>query len=397
MLLFIDRYFPTNEPFIEVVYSKLIPKRNFKVYSIMRDTEAEKFLQIKKWNHSVVVAYKFPYKRGILLEFIVNIRILLSVMILVKRIKPDILQVRNWVWGLFLGVLFKQKLRKPLYFQYTFPFDLNFKQRIKSGNLKNKIKYGFILLCQNILMRFPDYIISISGEMKRELINQGYKPDKIIPLGLAFDDKLLENDYTESTSRVISEHELRNKKIVLYFGAMDKNRNLEFLLDVWSKVVENEKNAVLLMVGGDEKEIMNLSTYSKNINCSDNIIFTGKVARNNIPSYILASHFSLSPIPNIPLYRVSSVTKLFESLGFGCPVIATDLPEQKKIVDESNGGICVQFQQDQFINAINYLLRNPQHAKKMGYSARDYVLKNRTYSHLTETICNYYSKSLENN
>ena len=91
------------------------------------------------------------------------------------------------------------------------------------------------------------------------------------------------------------------------------------------------------------------------------------------------------------MYNVSSPTKLYESLGLGCPVIGNDLPEQGAVLRKSKGGICVKYDKDQFVKAMTYLANNKAHSKKLGNQGKDYVLKNRSYEHITHDLVKIYN------
>ena len=65
------------------------------------------------------------------------------------------------------------------------------------------------------------------------------------------------------------------------------------------------------------------------------------------------------------------VTKLFEYMMMGLPVVCSDSLEWKKIIDKHKCGICVNpNNDDEIVDAINYLLNNPKEAKKMGQNGR---------------------------
>lgn len=68
-------------------------------------------------------------------------------------------------------------------------------------------------------------------------------------------------------------------------------------------------------------------------------------------------------------YKLGSlgVTKLFEYMAAGVPVICTDLVLWKKIVEDAKCGLCVNpYSEEELLKAIKYILDNPQTAKEMG-------------------------------
>ena len=66
----------------------------------------------------------------------------------------------------------------------------------------------------------------------------------------------------------------------------------------------------------------------------------------------------LSLLRDLPNYRHSLPTKILEYLAHGIPVITTPLPEARRIVEESGGGIVVPFDDpDAVAEAIGRMAR----------------------------------------
>ena len=81
-------------------------------------------------------------------------------------------------------------------------------------------------------------------------------------------------------------------------------------------------------------------------------------------------------------------------MAAGKAVVANDHPEQKEIIEMSGGGRVVPYAEDDFADAIVTLLHNPDLAKEMGIKGREYVLKNRTYSTISDSLETLYSSLL---
>lgn len=65
------------------------------------------------------------------------------------------------------------------------------------------------------------------------------------------------------------------------------------------------------------------------------------------------------------------VTKIFEYMMMGIPVVCSNNIAWKNLIEKYECGICVDpNNEDAIVEAINYLLTNPQKAKKMGQNGR---------------------------
>lgn len=75
----------------------------------------------------------------------------------------------------------------------------------------------------------------------------------------------------------------------------------------------------------------------------------------------------LAVLADIPNYRESYPTKLFEYMALGLPVVVSDFPLYRSVVDSAQCGFCVDPANPQAIaNALRQLYENPAMAKEMG-------------------------------
>ncbi len=91
----------------------------------------------------------------------------------------------------------------------------------------------------------------------------------------------------------------------------------------------------------------------------------------------------LAVLANIPNYRESYPTKLFEYMALGLPVVVSDFPLYCGVVDSAGCGFCVDPADSQAIaDALRQLYENPAMAKEMGDRGRAAVKEH--YSWATE-------------
>ena len=74
------------------------------------------------------------------------------------------------------------------------------------------------------------------------------------------------------------------------------------------------------------------------------------------------------------------------------PVVANDIPEQKFLIEESGGGICVPYDETAFSIAILELLKDPLKASEMGSCGRSYIEKNRSNEAFADLLEDIYAK-----
>ena len=73
------------------------------------------------------------------------------------------------------------------------------------------------------------------------------------------------------------------------------------------------------------------------MNLEENVIFTSGVPFEEVPNYIKTADLGIVPLPAIDWWNVSSPIKLKEYLAMQIPVIATDIPAHRLVVEKAGG------------------------------------------------------------
>ena len=85
--------------------------------------------------------------------------------------------------------------------------------------------------------------------------------------------------------------------------------------------------------------------------------------------------------------------KLFNYMRYALPVVASDFPEIRRIIQESNCGVLVHPQDDQgFIDAIDRLLQSPEEATQMGERGQRAVLDTYNWEKMEQRLLGVYQK-----
>jgi glycosyltransferase involved in cell wall biosynthesis len=95
-----------------------------------------------------------------------------------------------------------------------------------------------------------------------------------------------------------------------------------------------------------------------------------------IPNLLRSMDVGIVCLQPIPQFVVSLPVKLFEYMGAGLAVIASDFPIWREIIEEAGCGICVDAQDPrQIASAMEYLYEHPEERKAMGQRAQRAILE----------------------
>jgi glycosyltransferase involved in cell wall biosynthesis len=116
------------------------------------------------------------------------------------------------------------------------------------------------------------------------------------------------------------------------------------------------------------------------------VVFVGQLPQPEALQYVVEADICASPFYPTPILRSTSPTKLVEYMALGKAVVANDHPEQKRLIEESGGGLCVAYDEQAFADAIATLLQNPKTAQLMGERGRRYAIEHRSYTVIADAL-----------
>lgn len=390
ILMLPNNTYPTSHAVLEEVFTNILHNRGHEITWVMQSSEKLKKNKIVSWKGTkvhVTMAFPGTSRFGRLINHV--LRCIGKILIIYKNIKNenfDIVQVREGIIEGLLAVYLKNRYGIPFSFQYTYPRPGADIYTFKKGIARYPLIYYIRgMISKPILiwiMSKADLVLPVSRQMEQDLIKEGIPKEKMMTFPLGANISI---SPSLSGREVKEKYKLSSSSTIIYVGTMTKSRNLSFLLHVIARIKEKIPNITLLMVGdGNDRE--SLEKLSKDLGIQNNVIFTGQIPRDQVPEFISAANIGVHPLNPLPIHIVLSPMKLMEYMAMAKPVVGTDIPEIKKVIRDSGGGICVRYDKKAFSEAIIELLNNPDKAKEMGKFGRRYIEENRSYKILADKL-----------
>ncbi|MCP9337190.1 glycosyltransferase family 4 protein [Stutzerimonas xanthomarina] len=140
------------------------------------------------------------------------------------------------------------------------------------------------------------------------------------------------------SDRIRAELELAQPwPIILYQGGVQQGRGLERLARVAAEV----PNSYFVFIGGGRLD-GSLRRIVEELQLEQRVRFIPTVALAELPSYTASADIGVQPIENTCLnHYTTDSNKLFEYVQAGLPVVASDLPEIRRVVREHDLGVLV--------------------------------------------------------
>lgn len=175
-------------------------------------------------------------------------------------------------------------------------------------------------------------LVVLTSFIKKRLIEEGIDMNKILVAPDAVD--LKEFDISMTKEQLRQELGLPlDKKIIIYAGSLYLHdwKGVDILLE---SIKYFDQDWILVLVGGEPKEIEKIKEKYGLLA----IILAGRQLRQKIPLYLKAADALVLPNKsqdNISKYYTSPL-KLFEYMASRQPIIASDLPSIREILNEKN-------------------------------------------------------------
>jgi len=176
--------------------------------------------------------------------------------------------------------------------------------------------------------------------------------------------------------------------LIAYAGTLNRVRRLDVLIDAFALVLRVIPDAVLAIAGPGREPADGvwLAERARELGVHRSTRFVGPIPHTRVASLMDAADVVVSPLPNTPVLRCNSPTKLFEAMQRGRPVVASNIPEHERVVSAAGCGLVVAHEAAAYARALIALLDAPESRARMGEAGRSWVLANRTYSLLASRV-----------
>ncbi len=131
---------------------------------------------------------------------------------------------------------------------------------------------------------------------------------------------------------------LEGKKVICFVGAMGPWHGLENLIKSFPYVLEDVPDAELVLVGFmKEFGTSHLAEMAKEYGVSEKLHLLGRKLPHEVPRVLVESDVAVAPYPARDFGF--SPLKLFEYMACGVPIVCSDLPSTREIIDHDRNGL----------------------------------------------------------
>ena len=304
-----------------------------------------------------------------------------------RKERYNMIFVRDSIIDGLLALYIKRRYNVPFVFEMSNPIEQRW-ESYKFHHPKHKYFWYFISKVEAYLtiriLRNADLVLPSSKWVVDDLATKKViEKSKMMPYPNGVDPNRFSNANGEEIRK---RYGLNDSKVVVYVGVIGVFRKLDVLIRALLKIKKSGRDVKLLMVG-DGTDKTNLEKLANELGIKNDVIFTGQVYSHEVPNFIAAADIGVSAVQPLDIYKLGAAIKLYEYMAMGKPVVANEeLLGHKEVIEKSEGGILVKFEDESFADGIIRLLNNPEGAKEMGKKAHEWVMRNRTYEILARKL-----------
>lgn len=177
----------------------------------------------------------------------------------------------------------------------------------------------------------------------------------------------------------------QEKKIAMYVGHLYAWKGIDIVFDAAEKL-KSRSDVVFLFVGGTERDVAKYKHISQERALS-NVRILGHQKKETVPKFLSTADILL--LPNLATTNESSMytspIKMFEYMASGVPIIASNLPSLREVLNTQNALLVPPGDADAIAVAISTLLEDPAQAHTLSSQAHADVASH-TWENRAESI-----------
>ena len=245
--------------------------------------------------------------------------------------------LRNY--SFFVNLLFKKIPKDTIIYTRTPEIALIFGLKGNFVVLESHSWPKYAGWLHSFFIRRAGAIVAVTRFLKEKFEKSGFNSNKILvaPDGVDLERFVLNISKAEACTKL---NLPLDKKLIGYTGSfktMEMDKGISTILDGLKIILQQDNNVLFVAVGGKDADIKYYERQAENLGVKSNVIFIKKVPIGELAIYQKAFDIILMPFPDNEHYRYyMSPLKMFEYMASGRPIIASDLPSIREILNENN-------------------------------------------------------------
>lgn len=275
----------------------------------------------------------------------------------IRRERNCVLLVRNLRMAEYL---LKTGVTHPLFFETHEIFAQTYREEHSHLNAAARRKLTVLSAREDFVYRHSQGLIAITQSLADD-VRKYYQvdtPTLVAPDGV-----------DEELAAQAPQYPPNAVPVLLYLGSLHPWKGVEILI----RTMQYVTGAILKIAGGIATRIAELRSLAEQLNVDGRVEFMGPIDPIKRFEVIAAADICLLPSSDSSIgSRFTSPLKLFEYLAMSKPIVASDLPALREILQHNETALLTAVGDERkFAESINLLLADPGLRARLGANAKE--------------------------
>ena len=260
-------------------------------------------------------------------------------------------------------------------------------EMLKANQGRSGILYRILLLNERLTVRCASGIIAVNQSLKKRLIrlcNAGEKP-----LAIVYNSP---NADFDAVYEPLLAAQYEGRKVILFVGLMAPLDGVETLVHVAKKMMEDGRHSdCVFVLLGDGPERTRVGKMVEDQGLHGRVVFKGRVDYETVKNYLSLADVCVAPDEKNDFSDHFTLVKVLEYMKAGKPFVGFRLNETCAIAGEAG---CYADSVDEFVEKIEWLLDDPDAARRLGEKGREIIGKQFLWEHQASQLLKLYEQVL---
>ena len=252
----------------------------------------------------------------------------------VAEVRPDILHAHSPVLNAMAAIRAGRRRRLPVVYEVRALWeDAAASHRAQQGP---SLRYRATRLIETRALRRADAVTTICEGLAQEMIGRGIPPDKVTVIPNAVDRGAFAGPGPPDPA-LTARLGLAGKTVLAFFGSFYAYEGLHLLLQAMPQLRRRHPQIGVLLVGGGPEE-GRLRDLAGAQGLGDSVVFTGRVAHQEVQRYYDLADLFVFPRVSIRLTELVTPLKPLEAMAQERIVVASNVGGHRELIRDRETG-----------------------------------------------------------
>jgi PEP-CTERM/exosortase A-associated glycosyltransferase len=201
---------------------------------------------------------------------------------------------------------------------------------------EGSLRYRLTRLLETRALRRASHVFTICEGLRKDIVARGIAPDKVTVIPNAVDIESFELG-GRADAALQSQLGLQGCAVVGFIGSFYAYEGLDLLLDALPLLLRQRPEVRLLLVGGGPQDAA-LKAQAQRLGIADKIVFTGRVAHDQVARYYNLIDVLAYPRHSMRLTELVTPLKPLEAMAQGRLLVASDVGGHRELIEHAKTG-----------------------------------------------------------